>query len=97
MNWIDVNDRLPIQMNYEEQSAHEWVPVTDGMSKWAIAKCYYDQKVNNFVWRFWETNKSTFCPSNKYETSQMKVEDIKYWMDIWNSIFEVNKTTSLNN
>lgn len=88
MNWIDVNDRLPIQMNSQEESEHEWVPVTDGVSKWAIAKCCYDAKVNNFVWRFWEGNKNTFCPSNKHEVSQMHISDIKFWLDVWNRIFE---------
>lgn len=93
MNLIDVNDRLPIQMNSEEQSEHEWVPVTDGCSKWAIGKCYYDAKVNNFVWKFWETNKTTFCPSKRYEVSQMRVEDIKYWIDIWPMILKNKENT----
>ena len=86
MNWIDVNERLPIQLNREEESENEWVPVTDGISRWAIAKCTYDSRKNDFVWRFWESKNSTFCPSKKYEVSQMSVCDIKFWVDIWNGI-----------
>jgi hypothetical protein len=86
MNWIDINDKLPVQMNSEEESEHMWVPVTDGESKLAIAKCFFDSKKNDFVWRFWEANKVTFCPHNKYQVHQMTTDEIKFWLDIWSTI-----------
>jgi len=95
MEWIYIHDRLPVQRNREEESEHEWVPVTDGKNRWAIAKCYYDPKVSNFVWRFWEGNKTTFCPSNKFEVSQMRVEDIQYWADIWSVILKKKEEEDL--
>ena len=91
MNLIDVNERLPIQMNYEEEVENEWVPVTDGVSRWAIAKCKYDHKKNEFVWRFWEGDRTTFCPAHRYEVSRMAAHEIKYWVDIWKMIFEKEK------
>lgn len=94
MNWYNVKDKLPVDKPINQQHLppspnYDWVPVTDGKSKWAMAR--YGTKPrgidNTFVpgWDFFDGDKEGSCAECGDMPSMMNIDEIVFWGDIWKS------------
>jgi hypothetical protein len=85
--WISVNDRLP--------SSYDWVPVTDGDSKWTIAR-YAHENIDRKLVPKWQFFNRSFergeCAESGDIQDEMTVIEIKFWWDIWASLRVMEST-----
>lgn len=82
--WISIKDRLP----KDPEPSYNWVPVTDGKSKWSIAR-YGHLSVNDKLiesWEFFDDVTEAGCPYAGDAVNIMTIEEITYWIDIWKNM-----------
>ena len=83
MRWISVEESLPIFGHKNPIPKSEWVPVTDGYSRWGMARYTYGKFGD--CWEMWEDDEQGYnCAQAGDILAEMEVEDIKFWIDIWN-------------
>lgn len=94
MEWISVDDNLPMQMcGCCLIPTYDWVLVSDGVCRYAIAR-YGDDG-----WEFAETNEQEVgCPGYADCWMSMALTEIAYWCNPWPSLqrLVVNQPTASN-
>jgi hypothetical protein len=90
MKWYSVKEKLPesillFDIRSKPEPDGNWRPVSDGDIKFAIARYSKNYVRGKYKtgWRFWGDQEEIACPAGGDCKSIMKLEDIKFWGDIW--------------
>lgn len=97
MEWIKCSERLPkvvpiLQPDHAAVPDYNWVPVCNKNGDvWSIAR-YAHKNINGKLiecWEFFDKRENTIIAAEAGDiASTMKIEEIYYWLDIWNNMPE---------